>query len=100
MAKATENPLSGQVAIVTGAGRGIGAAIARKLAQMGASTILCGRKSGPLESTAAAIVKAGGQAEVSQCDVMDLHSVESVAAVIDRKFGRADILVNNAGVGS
>jgi 3-oxoacyl-[acyl-carrier protein] reductase len=100
MAKGTENPLSGQVAVITGAGRGIGAAIARKLAQMGASTVLCGRKSEPLEGTAAAIIKAGGQAEISPCDVMDLNSVESVAAAVDRKFGRADILVNNAGVGS
>jgi 3-oxoacyl-[acyl-carrier protein] reductase len=100
MTKTTENPLSGQVAVITGAGRGIGAAIARKLSQMGASTVLCGRKPGPLEGTAAAIVKAGGQAEISPCDVMDLHSVESVAAAVDRKFGRADILVNNAGVGS
>jgi len=100
MAKAMENRLSGQVAVITGAGRGIGAAIARKLAQMGASTVLCGRKSGPLESTAAAIGKAGGQAEIFACDVMDLHSVESVAAAVDGKFGRVDILVNNAGVGS
>ncbi len=100
MPKARENSLSGQVAIVTGAGRGIGAAIARKLAQMGALTVLCGRKSAPLESTVAAIVRSGGRAQVAECDVMDLGSVESVAARVERDLGRTDILVNNAGVGS
>jgi len=100
MAKTTELPLSGQVAIVTGAGRGIGAAIARTLAQMGAVTVLSGRRSGPLESTAAGIVQAGGRAEALPCDVIDLASVESVAAQVERRFGRVDILVNNAGIGS
>src|SRR2546422_8096949 len=99
MREVNANSLPGQVAIITGAGRGIGAAIARKLAGMEAVTVLCGRKRAPLESTAAAISQAGGQAEVVECDVMDLHSVGSVAARIDRTFGRADILVNNAGVG-
>ncbi len=93
------NSLLGQVAIITGAGRGIGAAIARKLADLGAVTVLCGRKRAPLESTAAAISQAGGQAEVAECDVTDLHSVEAAAARVERTLGRADILVNNAGVG-
>jgi NAD(P)-dependent dehydrogenase (short-subunit alcohol dehydrogenase family) len=92
-------PLSGQVAIVTGAGRGIGAAIARKLAEMGAITVLCGRRRTPLETTAAAISRAGAKAEVSECDVMDLRSVEAVAAHVEHTLGRADILVNNAGIG-
>ncbi len=97
---ASEGPLQGQVAIVTGAGGGIGAAIARQLAQMGAVTIVCGRRRTPLEETAAAIAKAGGQAEVAECDVTSLASVEALAALVERKAGRADILVNNAGVGS
>ena len=100
MPKVTENPLQGQVAVITGAGRGIGAAIARRLAQMGALTFLCGRQRTHLESTAAAIANSGGRAEIAQCDVMDLGAVESVASQIDRSCGRADILVNNAGVGS
>jgi 3-oxoacyl-[acyl-carrier protein] reductase len=91
--------LSGQVAVVTGAGRGIGAAIAARIAGLGATVVLCGRSRGPLESTAAAISKAGGQAQARECDVTNLRSVESMAAHVDQTLGRLDILVNNAGVG-
>jgi 3-oxoacyl-[acyl-carrier protein] reductase len=91
--------LPGQVAVVTGAGRGIGAAIATKLAGMGATVVLAGRTRGPLESTADAIVKAGGQAEAVVCDVIHLSSVEALAVHVDKTFGRLDILVNNAGIG-
>ncbi|HVO82021.1 MAG TPA: SDR family NAD(P)-dependent oxidoreductase [Terriglobales bacterium] len=91
--------LTGQVAVITGAGRGIGAAIARKLADMGALAVLCGRSRAPLESTAAAISRAGGRAEVAPCDVTDLASVETLALHVEQDFGRLDILVNNAGIG-
>jgi 3-oxoacyl-[acyl-carrier protein] reductase len=97
--KSLENPvLSGQVAVVTGAGRGIGAAIARTLAALGARAVLCGRNRAPLEATAAAIQDAGSQSSVMECDVSDLRSVESLAERVERTFGRVDILVNNAGV--
>jgi 3-oxoacyl-[acyl-carrier protein] reductase len=99
MREANLNPLNEQVAVVTGAGRGIGAAIARKLAVLGAVVILCGRKREPLESTAAEISRAGGRAQVLPCDVTDLSSVEAAAEHVDTTYGRADILVNNAGVG-
>jgi len=91
--------LGGQVAVITGAGRGIGAAIAAKLASLGAAVVLCGRTRGPLESTSKAISKAGGRAQALQCDVTDLRSVEAAAAHVDHTFARLDILVNNAGVG-
>jgi 3-oxoacyl-[acyl-carrier protein] reductase len=91
--------LLGRVAVVTGAGRGIGAAIAARIAAMGATVVLCGRTRRPLESTVAAISKAGGQAQARECDVTDLRSVESMAAHVDQTLGRLDILVNNAGVG-
>ena len=91
--------LAGQVAVITGAGRGIGAAIAAKLASLGATAVLCGRTREPLQSTADAISKAGGQARALTCDVTDLHSVEAAAAQVDQTLGRIDILVNNAGVG-
>jgi NAD(P)-dependent dehydrogenase (short-subunit alcohol dehydrogenase family) len=91
--------LKGQVAIVTGGGRGIGAAIARKLAGMGAAAVLCGRSRSLLDSTAAAIAGEGGQAEAVDCDVTDPRSVEAVATHVANRFGRIDILVNNAGIG-
>jgi 3-oxoacyl-[acyl-carrier protein] reductase len=86
MKETTNNAsLAGQVAVITGAGRGIGAAIAAKLARLGA--------------TAGAISKTGGRAEALECDVTDLHSVEAAAAHVAETLGRLDILVNNAGVG-
>jgi 3-oxoacyl-[acyl-carrier protein] reductase len=93
-------PLNGQIALVTGAGRGIGAAIAQKLAALGATAVLCGRTLNTLEQTAAAIRSAGGQVRVEQCDVSNLASVQALAASIEQTFGQLDILVNNAGVGS
>ncbi|MFY9676768.1 MAG: SDR family NAD(P)-dependent oxidoreductase, partial [Terriglobales bacterium] len=86
-------PLSQQVAVITGAGRGIGAAIAAKLARLGARTILCGRTRAALEQNAAAIQNSGGQSAILECDVTDLRSVESLAVRVDRTFGRLDILV-------
>ncbi|HTW59645.1 MAG TPA: SDR family NAD(P)-dependent oxidoreductase [Terriglobales bacterium] len=95
----TANPLAGQVAVITGAGRGIGAAIARKLANLGATAVLCGRTQSTLDATARTILDAGAKAEVIPCDVTILHQLEYAAARVDSTFGRLDILVNNAGVG-
>jgi 3-oxoacyl-[acyl-carrier protein] reductase len=92
-------PLAGQVAVVTGAGRGIGAAIARTLSRLGATSVLCGRTGTVLESAAQSIVQAGGKAEVVPCDVTSLPSVEAAAKRVESSFGRLDILVNNAGIG-
>jgi 3-oxoacyl-[acyl-carrier protein] reductase len=96
---ASNPPLSAQVALVTGAGRGIGRAIAMKLAELGARTVLCGRNRETLDETAAAIQNSGGQGSVIACDVTDLSSVEALGERIDRNFHRLDILVNNAGIG-
>lgn len=95
----TTPPLFGQVAVVTGAGRGIGAAIARQLAGLGATAVLCGRTKSTLDETARTIVDSGGKSEVIPCDVTVLHQLEYAAARVDSTFGRVDILVNNAGVG-
>ena len=103
----TNPPLAGQVAVVTGAGRGIGRAIVLTLAELGAHTVLCGRSREALEQTAAAIQNRGGSSSVKssekssviECDVTDLHSVEALADHVERTFHRIDILVNNAGIG-
>jgi 3-oxoacyl-[acyl-carrier protein] reductase len=86
--------LSGRIAVVTGGGRGIGAAIAAGLAELGATTIICGRTASQLEETAKKI-----QCESMVCDVSDWKSVAALAERISATFGRVDILVNNAGVG-
>jgi len=94
----SRNILAGQVALITGAGRGIGAAIATKLASIGAQAIVCGRSRPPLERTAEAIKQAGNQAAIFECDVTDLRSVQSLAEWVEQSFQRLDILVNNAGI--
>jgi 3-oxoacyl-[acyl-carrier protein] reductase len=94
----SDNPLVSQVAVVTGAGRGIGAAIARALASLGGTVVLCGRTRAHLEKTATAIAQAGNRAEALECDVTLLASVEALAKQVDGKFGRLDVLVNNAGI--
>ena len=87
--------LSGKIAVVTGGGSGIGAAIARELAQLGATTVICGRSRTRLEQTAREI-----QCESQICDVSDWNSVAALAQRISQTFNRLDILVNNAGIGS
>lgn len=95
--------LAGQTALITGAGRGIGAAIAESLATLGATVVLCGRTRAPLDATAAKLrslsPRGDAQVEVIPCDVQDLASVELAAQRVAKTFGRLDILVNNAGIG-
>ena len=91
--------LSGKIALVTGAGRGIGKAIAIKLASLGATVVVnySGSKE-KAEETVAEIVAAGGSAEAMQCDVSDFKACEELAKAVVAKYGRLDILVNNAGI--
>jgi NAD(P)-dependent dehydrogenase (short-subunit alcohol dehydrogenase family) len=90
--------LNEKITLVTGGGRGIGAAIALKLASLGATTIVCGRTLARLQHTAGQIRSAGGQSEAMACDVADWKSVTALAEHIQKTFGRLDILVNNAAI--
>jgi NAD(P)-dependent dehydrogenase (short-subunit alcohol dehydrogenase family) len=94
-----QHELAGKVAVVTGGGRGIGAAIAARLAAMGATTVISGRTMKPLQQTAGEVAESGASCEPMICDVTDLRSVESLAAAVLKKFKHVDILVNNAGIG-
>ena len=75
--------LKGKIALVTGGGRGIGAAIALRLAGLGATTIVCGRTLARLQHTAGQIRSAGGQSEALACDVADWDSVAALAERAD-----------------
>jgi acetoacetyl-CoA reductase len=91
--------LEGRVAIVTGASRGIGAAIARTLGAEGASVVVNYMSSrGPAEDVAADVERAGGKAAVIQADVSDETQCTTLANEAVTAFGKVDILVNNAGV--
>jgi NAD(P)-dependent dehydrogenase (short-subunit alcohol dehydrogenase family) len=90
--------LQGQVAIISGAGRGIGAATAELLAQAGAAVVLTARSADQVESVAARLRQAGGRAIAVEADVSDPEQVEEVVEAGLTQFDRIDILVNNAGV--
>lgn len=90
--------LQGQKALVTGASRGIGAAIALELARGGAEVSLLARSLENLEATASAIRDAGGSAHCFAADVADAAQFEATIAEAHKQMGRLDILVNNAGI--
>jgi 3-oxoacyl-[acyl-carrier protein] reductase len=90
--------LKGKVALVTGAGGGLGTAIAKRFASQGASLLCADRDVARAEATASAITKSGGSAHAFAADIAD--PVQCDAQVIEtvRRFGRIDITVNNAGI--
>lgn len=91
--------LEGKVAVVTGASRGIGRAIAMKLASEGAAVVVNYNGSAErAEEVRSEIVNKGGKAEVMQCDVSDFQACGDFIKEVIEKFGSLDILVNNAGI--
>ena len=96
MSKTNLFDLDGKIAFVSGASRGIGAAIAQLLAQQGAHVILSSRRAEGCQAVAEAITAAGGQATVMACHIGEMEQISAVFAQIREQFGRLDILVNNA----
>ncbi len=90
-------PLAGQIALVTGASRGIGAAVATELARLGAHVVITARTQGGLEEPDDAIRAAGGSASLLPLDLADGASLDAIGPSLFDRFGRLDILVSNAG---
>jgi 7-alpha-hydroxysteroid dehydrogenase len=89
--------LDGKVAVITGAGRGIGQAIALAFAEQGADVVISARTESEIEATAERARKFGRRAIALPCDVTDGAQLEGLAARTKRDFGRIDLVVNNAG---
>src|SRR2546427_7751710 len=89
-----------RVAVVTGAGSGIGRASALALSREGYAVVLAGRRREPLEETARAATEAGARTLVVPTDIADPSSVRSLFEEIREAFGRLDVLFNNAGRGA
>lgn len=92
----TQKLLTDRVALVTGASRGIGAAVAKAFAAEGAHVILLARTQGGLEETDDAIRAAGGKATLMPFDLSDTKKIEAIGPAVAEKFRRLDILVGNA----
>lgn len=91
-------PLDGSIALVTGASRGIGAALAVELGRMGAHLVLIARTQGGLEETDDAVRAAGGSATLLPMDLREGETIDAVGPSIYQRFGRLDVLVHNAAV--
>ena len=95
---ASARRLDGRVALVTGASRGIGRAVALRFAAEGAHLVLVGRTQGALEEVDDAIQQVGGRASLVPADLSDFAVIDRIGAALFQRFGRLDILVGNAGV--
>ncbi len=89
--------MNGRTAVITGGGRGVGAAVATRLAAAGVTVLVAARTTEQVEDVAASLRARGHAAHAETCDVEDPASVEALAARALERLGRVDILVNNAG---
>lgn len=93
---AADGPLSGRIALVTGASRGIGAATAKALAAAGAHVVITARKAKDLEAVEEAIHEAGGSATIAPMDLTESESIGRLAVAVAERWDRLDVLVINA----
>ncbi|RSU51823.1 SDR family NAD(P)-dependent oxidoreductase [Sphingomonas sp. S-NIH.Pt15_0812] len=91
-----DRPLDGQLALVTGASRGIGAATAHELARLGAHVVLTARSAGPLEQVEQAIFDAGGSATIAPLDLTQTDAIARLATAIGERWTSLDLMVLNA----
>jgi short-subunit dehydrogenase len=93
-----DRSLDGQVALVTGSSRGLGALIARELADAGCRLVICARDGSELERTRAALAAQGAEVLAVACDLSQPVDIDALVAAAIGRFGHIDILVNNAGI--
>ena len=98
-AQSNEKPLANVTALVTGASRGIGQAIARRLGELGARIGICARDAAKLEATASALRRDGIEVLAIPADVTRVDEIQNLVNRIHRELGPIEILVNNAGIG-
>ena len=89
--------LDGKIALITGASRGLGAAVAERFAREGAHLVLTGRTVGGLEETDDRVRAVGGSATLVPFDLRDFVKIDELAAALYERYGRLDILIGNAG---
>jgi short-subunit dehydrogenase len=90
---------AGRVVLITGASAGLGAALARQFAALGASLVLCARREDRLEALAGELRANGREALVCRCDVTRAEDLERAVAAAEQRFGRLDVVIANAGFG-
>jgi NAD(P)-dependent dehydrogenase (short-subunit alcohol dehydrogenase family) len=98
MANEAAGRLAGKVALVTGASRGIGKAVAQAYAKEGAKVFICARNEAELERAAGEIRAAGGDAAYAAADLARDGAAERIVREVERRYGAPDVLVNNAGI--
>ncbi len=92
--------LSARIALITGAGDGIGAATARRFSNEGATVILADKDEANVQAVCAEIIAKGGKAAAIRADITSLKDIQAMLAFTTKTFGPAEILVNNAGIGT
>ncbi len=96
VARSQQGRLSGRIALITGASRGLGAAVAKRYAAEGAHLVLVARTVGGLEETDDAVKAAGGEATLVPLDLTQFNAIDELGGRLHERFGRLDVLVGNA----